>query len=62
MKKEDYYTYVIQWSVEDNCFISRVPEFPSLSAFGKTREACLKEMELLMGETLEWMHSLTNGD
>lgn len=47
--------YITEWVFEDNCFVSRVLEFPSLSAFGDTREESIKELENVLQHTLEWM-------
>ena len=55
MKYENHYTYRTEWSIEDNCFISRVLEFPSLSTFGDTREESQRELDLVIEETLAWM-------
>jgi len=55
MNIDNHYTYRTEWSTEDNCFISRVLEFPSLSAFGETREESLRELDIAINITLEWM-------
>ncbi len=49
------YTYRIEWSEEDNTHIARCLEFPSLAAHGDTIEEALKEIELVVKETIKWM-------
>jgi predicted HicB family RNase H-like nuclease len=49
----DYYTYSVAWSDEDQVFIGRVAEFSLLSAHGKTAEAALKEIRLVVLYVLE---------
>ncbi len=43
--KVEQYLYSVGWSEEDNAFISRVAEFPSLAAHGDTQEEALKEIK-----------------
>lgn len=40
--KNDYYTYRVTWSAEDNEYVGLCAEFPSLSWLSKTSEAALK--------------------
>lgn len=49
------YTYRIDWSEEDDCFLGRCLEFPSLVAHGETREQTLKEIQLVVVESVKWM-------
>jgi predicted HicB family RNase H-like nuclease len=49
------YTYRIDWSEEDNCFLGRCLEFPSLAAHGDTREEALREIQLVVFESVKWM-------
>jgi predicted RNase H-like HicB family nuclease len=49
------YTYLIMWSQEDDSYIARCAEFPSLSAHGKTKESALIEIERVVGESIEWL-------
>ncbi len=42
-RAEDY-SYAVAWSDEDNAFIARVTEFPSLAAHGKSQEKALREV------------------
>lgn len=55
MKVENRYTYRTEWCPEDNCYISRVLEFPSLSAFGVTRAEAEAELDLVLEDVLKWM-------
>lgn len=55
MNSKNLYTYRIEWSTEDECFIAKVLEFPSLSAFGDTREVAQRELDIVIDHTLEWM-------
>ncbi len=49
------YTYRTEWSTEDECFIARVMEFSSLSAFGDAREEAQQDLDIVLEETLNWM-------
>jgi len=49
------YTYRVQWSEEDQTHIARCLEFPSLSADGKTPEKALKEIKVVVKESVDWM-------
>ncbi len=51
----DKYTYRVEWSEEDSTHISRCLEFPSLYAHGKTVEDALKEIRVVVKETVKWM-------
>ena len=51
-KAEDY-LYSVVWSPEDNAFIGRVLEFPSLAAHGDTQEDALKEIRAVVEYALE---------
>jgi predicted HicB family RNase H-like nuclease len=42
--KAEEYSYTVAWSDEDNAFVARVTEFPSLAAHGRTREKALREV------------------
>lgn len=42
------YSINVQWSEEDECFVALVPEFPTLSAFGETREEALAEAKVAL--------------
>lgn len=49
------YTYRIDWSEEDDCFLGRCLEFPLLVAHGETREQTLREIQLVVVESVKWM-------
>jgi len=49
------YLYTVGWSEEDQVYIGRVAEFPSLAAHGKTLEAALKEIKFVVTASLEWL-------
>lgn len=51
--KAEEYTYSVMWSEEDDAFIGRVVEFPSLAAHGNTLEGALKEITSAVGAVLE---------
>jgi predicted HicB family RNase H-like nuclease len=53
-KAEDYY-YSVAWSDEDEAFIGRVAEFPSLAAHGDTLPAALQEILVVVEGALEDM-------
>ena len=48
MSSQDYYTYRIFWSDEDECYIGVCLEFPSLSACEETQEDALREIKNLV--------------
>ena len=52
---QNKYTYRIEWSEEDQLHIARCLEFPSLAAHGKTPEKALKEIELVVAESIRWI-------
>lgn len=51
--KVEQFLYSVGWSAEDNSFIARVAEFPSLAAHGKTQEEALREIKDVVGFVLE---------
>ena len=53
--KIDKYTYRVEWSEEDKAHLARCLEFPSLIAHSKTPERALKEIRLVVSETIKWM-------
>jgi predicted RNase H-like HicB family nuclease len=55
MQLKNHYSYRTEWSEEDSCFIARVLEFPSLSAFGDTRTEAESELDQVIDEVLKWM-------
>lgn len=51
--RAEEYSYNVAWSDEDNAFIGRVVEFPSLAAHGSTQEKALREIRTVVGYVLE---------
>lgn len=49
------YTYRIEWSEDDQAHIARCLEFPALAAHGKTPERALKEIEIVVTESVKWI-------
>jgi len=49
------YTYRIEWSEEDQAHLARCLEFPSLITHGKTPEKALKEIEVVVAESIKWI-------
>ena len=54
------YHYTVEWSQEDEEFLARVAEFPSLSAFGDTQEEALREIRMVVDAVVEDMRE--NGE
>ena len=53
----DHYTYREEWSAEDNAYIARCLEFPSLATHGPNPEAALLELRALVADIVEEMRS-----
>ena len=47
------YRYSVVWSEEDDAFIGRVLEFPSLPAHGSTQSKALSEIQSLVQHAFE---------
>ena len=47
------YEVIIYWSAEDDAFIAEVPELPCCAADGPTREAALKNVDVVIKEWIE---------
>jgi predicted HicB family RNase H-like nuclease len=47
------YCYHLAWSDEDDVFLGRVTEFPSLAAHGSTQEKALREIRKVVEFVLE---------
>jgi predicted RNase H-like HicB family nuclease len=47
------YEVIIYWSEEDQAFIAEVPELPGCAADGSTRQAALKNADLVIKEWIE---------
>lgn len=53
LPKAEQYLYSVGWSNEDEAFIARVAEFPSLAAHGNTQEEALQEIKEVVGFILK---------
>lgn len=51
--RPEEYSYSVAWSEQDDAFISRVTEFPSLAAHGSTQEKALREIRNIVALVLE---------
>jgi predicted RNase H-like HicB family nuclease len=49
------YSFRLFWSESDSAFIATCPEFPGLSAFGKTEVEALREAKIALGLFIEDM-------
>ncbi len=49
------YTYHIEWSEEDNAYLCKCLEFPSLSTHGDSTEEALRVMKEVVNESIEWL-------
>jgi predicted RNase H-like HicB family nuclease len=47
------YEVIIYWSAEDDAFIAEVPELPGCAADGQTRQAALKNVDVVIKEWIE---------
>jgi predicted RNase H-like HicB family nuclease len=48
LPKVEQYLYSVGWSEEDEAFVARVAEFPSLGAHGETQEEALREIKTVV--------------
>lgn len=57
MSIENYkkFTYRVAWSEEDYCYIGTCVEIPSLSVCEETQEEALKEIKVVVLESLKWL-------
>ncbi len=53
LPKVEQYLYSVGWSEEDEVFVARVAEFPSLAAHGDTLEDALREIKNIVGFVLQ---------
>ena len=44
------YEVIIYWSADDKAFIAEVPELPGCAADGATKQAALKNVDLVINE------------
>jgi predicted RNase H-like HicB family nuclease len=47
------YEVIIYWSKEDKAFIAEVPELPGCAADGPTKQAALKNVDVVIAEWIE---------
>jgi len=47
------YEVIIYWSSEDQAFIAEVPELPGCAADGTTKQAALKNVDVVIKEWIE---------
>ena len=52
------YEVIIYWSKADEAFIAEVPELPGCAADGPTRQAALKNVDVVIKEWIETAKSL----
>lgn len=53
MRTELRYEVIIYWSDEDGAFIAEVPELPGCAADGRTYEAALSNVQVIIEEWIE---------
>ena len=58
--RADRYQFAVGWSEEDEIYVARVAEFPSLAAHGENPEEALKEIRFVVSAVLDDMES--NGE
>ena len=52
------YEVIIYWSEEDKSFIAEVPELPGCAADGATKQAALKNVDVIVKEWIATAKSL----
>jgi predicted RNase H-like HicB family nuclease len=52
------YEVIIYWSKEDEAFIAEVPELPGCAADGPTKQAALKNVDVVIAEWIETAEEL----
>ena len=52
------YEVIIYWSNDDKAFIAEVPELPGCAADGATRQAALKNVDVVIKEWIDTAKSL----
>jgi predicted RNase H-like HicB family nuclease len=53
LPKVEQYLYSVGWSEEDEAFVARVAEFPSLAAHGETQEDAIREIRDVVGFVIQ---------
>ena len=51
----EHYLYTVGWSEDDEAYVARVAEFPSLAAHGDSQEAALRSLQQLVKAVLRDM-------
>ena len=51
----DRYTYRVEWSADDDAYVARCLEFPTLGAHGASAQEALSQIETVVAESLQWM-------
>jgi predicted HicB family RNase H-like nuclease len=57
MLTNDFYTYRVTWSVEDNEYVGRCVEFPSLSWLSSDQESALHGIRQVVADVITDMRS-----
>ena len=52
------YEVILYWTAEDDAFIAEVPELPGCAADGPTRQAALKNVDVVIKEWIETAREL----
>jgi len=51
----EHYLYTVGWSEDDEAYVARVAEFPSLAAHGDSQEAALRSLQQVVKAVLRDM-------
>ena len=51
----EHYLYKVGWSEDDEAYVSRVAEFPSLAAHGESPDSALRSLQQVIEAVLEDM-------
>jgi predicted HicB family RNase H-like nuclease len=51
----EHYLYTVGWSEDDEAYVARVAEFPSLAAHGNTQDAALRSVQQVVTAVLKDM-------
>lgn len=51
----DHYSFRVEWSAEDEVYVARCIEFPSLSAHGSTAADALDGIQEVVDESVQWL-------
>jgi predicted HicB family RNase H-like nuclease len=51
----EHYLYTVGWSEDDEAYVARVAEFPSLAAHGDSQEAALRSLQQVVRAVLKDM-------